>query len=109
MIRLLALALLTACGAIDRGTVLTDAVADAPPEIRASCELTVNRCTRCHTLDRIVDAPADDPQFWRSAVRRMRLKPGSGIRPDEEDPIVRCLIYRSFGPPVLEAERVVAP
>jgi len=32
----------------------------------------------------------------------MRLTPGSGIRADEEQPILRCLLYRSFGPGAIE-------
>lgn len=70
---------------------------DAPPEVRADCELAARRCSRCHTLDRVIDARAAAPEFWRYYVHRMRLNPGSGIRPDEEPPILRCLVYRSFG------------
>ena len=96
-----------ACGGVDEHAMLTSAVVSAPAEIRADCELAATRCSRCHTLDRVVDAPATDPQYWRIYVRRMRLNPGSGISPDEEDPILHCLLYRSFGttslPPPLEA------
>jgi hypothetical protein len=89
---------IVACGGLDEHTMLTSSVAGAPAQIRASCALAAARCSRCHTLDRVVDAPATDPTYWRVYVHRMRLTPGSGIRPDEEDPILRCLIYRSFGP-----------
>lgn len=70
----------------------------APTDVRADCALASRRCSRCHTLDRVVDARAEAPEFWRYYVHRMRLQPGSGIRPDEEPPILRCLVYRSFGP-----------
>jgi hypothetical protein len=87
-----------ACAGVDEHAMLTSAVVGAPPVIRADCELTADRCSRCHTLDRVVTAPATDPEYWRIYVHRMRLNPGSGISPDEEDPILHCLVYRSFGP-----------
>lgn len=105
--RLLALALVAACGVMAEGPEqLTSAVASAPPEIRSDCALAAVRCSHCHTLDRVVNAPANDPEFWQEHVHRMRLNPGSEIRPDEERPIVRCLVYRSFGPEALAAPAV---
>lgn len=102
------LVLLSACGATTERDAepLTASVAAAPAEIRADCELAARRCTRCHTLERIVDAPATGPGYWRTNVRRMRLTPGSGIRADEEAPILRCLLYRSFGAASLEPDAV---
>jgi len=41
------------------------------------------------------------PIHWVRYVDRMRRQPESGIAPDEAPVIVRCLIYRSFGPEVL--------
>jgi hypothetical protein len=91
-------AAMAACGSGGgRGPVVLVPSATAPAEVRAACELTVHRCSRCHTLDRVIHAPASAPDYWRVYVRRMRLTPGSGIRPDEEPPILRCLLYRSFG------------
>ena len=87
-----------ACAGADERTMLTSTVVGAPAVIRADCELAADRCSRCHTLDRVVTAPATDPGYWRFYVHRMRLNPGSGIRPDEEAPILHCLVYRSFGP-----------
>jgi hypothetical protein len=34
---------------------------------------------------------------WEAYVHRMRLQPQSGILPDEERPILGCLVFRSFG------------
>jgi hypothetical protein len=106
-IRCIALALITACGAVAEGPEqLTSSVSGAPDEIRADCALAAVRCSHCHTLDRVVNAPAADPEFWREHVRRMRLQPGSEIRAEEERPIVRCLVYRSFGPEAFAAPAV---
>ena len=96
-VALIAIAIAAACGASSEYEPLTSSVADAPPDVRAACELTAVRCSHCHTLDRVVAAPATDPDYWRTYVRRMRLTPGSGIRPDEEPTILHCLLYRSFG------------
>jgi hypothetical protein len=98
---------LAACGVAAEGPEqLTAAVSGAPAEIRADCALAAVRCSHCHTLDRVINAPAGEPEFWQEHVHRMRLNPGSEIRPDEERPIVRCLVYRSFGPSALAAPTV---
>lgn len=65
-----------------------------PDYLRDACRLTNDRCTRCHPLDRVLQARLGAPQ-WRDYVHRMRLMPGSGIRPAEEAVLVDCLAYRS--------------
>jgi len=70
---------------------------NAPVEVRLGCALAETRCTRCHTADRIVSAKIESPAHWREYVHRMRLQPQSGILPDEEAPITRCLVFRTFG------------
>jgi hypothetical protein len=70
---------------------------DAPVDVRLGCALAETRCTRCHTADRIINARVDKPDHWHAYIHRMRLQPQSGILPDEERPIARCLVYRTFG------------
>jgi hypothetical protein len=65
--------------------------------MRASCALAENRCSRCHTLDRIVLHEAASPRHWQEQVARMRRIAGSTISRHDGDSIVRCLVYRSFG------------
>jgi hypothetical protein len=92
------LVLLAACSGFDRaGADELVPSLDTPAAIRAACELTARRCTRCHTLDRVLDTHVADPGLWRATVHRMHLLPGSDISPDEEPTIVRCLVYHSFG------------
>jgi hypothetical protein len=77
-------------------TLLSDAP-PAPPEIREACAIAETKCTRCHSLDRVLVARAESPHDWESRVDRMRLFPASGISPTEGSVIVRCLVFRSFG------------
>ncbi len=72
--------------------------ANAPADIQRDCDTATRRCSRCHPLDRILNTRVGSPGEWQTYARRMRLQPGSGIPPREEPAIVRCLVYRSFGP-----------
>lgn len=64
---------------------------NAPPKIKEACTLTERRCTECHDHDRIIDAHLNAGE-WATLVERMRQMPGSTIRPDETDIILRCLL-----------------
>jgi hypothetical protein len=79
-------------------TLLADP-ASAPPEIRRACDMTARRCTRCHTIDRILVAQVTSPAHWEAYVRRMRRMPTSDIGEADAAEIVRCLVYRSFRTP----------
>ncbi|HUQ02706.1 MAG TPA: hypothetical protein VM261_09440 [Kofleriaceae bacterium] len=71
--------------------------------LRSSCELAQARCSRCHTLDRVVLHEAASPRHWQDQVQRMRRIAGSTISRPDGAAITRCLVYRSFGPDGLEA------
>ena len=88
---------ISACFLFGRETGRLETPTNAPVDIRMGCALAENRCTRCHTIDRVLNARVDSPTHWQAYVHRMRLQPQSGILPDEEPPIMRCLVYRSFG------------
>lgn len=98
----LALLLIAACSRSE----LLSPTSGAPLEIRAGCELASYRCTQCHSLDPVVAVTPQSPAGWSSYVDRMRHMPGSQIAAEEETPIVRCLVYRSFG---LAAAQAVMP
>ena len=83
----------TACGAAPPGLVGPD----TPPDLRASCQLAEHRCSRCHSLDRVLLARVESPEHWVLYVERMRRQPSSGISPDVAHTIVRCLVVRWFG------------
>ncbi len=97
MKRALVLALVSACFLFGSDAGRLAVPASAPIDVRLGCALAQSRCTHCHSADRIVELHVESPEHWRQYVHRMRLQPQSGIAPDEEDPIARCLVYRSFG------------
>ncbi len=99
-----ALCLLSSCW-LPRASV-SDLVTDGPPTPAAildACAVTVMKCTRCHTVDRIRVAQVNNPRQWEVYVSRMRRMSASGITEADGPQIVQCLVYRSFGPPGLEA------
>jgi hypothetical protein len=75
---------------------------EAPPEIHAACRLAVQRCTRCHPIERVLLARVESPQHWEYYVARMRRQPRSGISEEDGRVIARCLVARSFGLAALE-------
>jgi len=88
----------------------------APPDVQRGCDLVAVRCTRCHPLERVTSARVATPAAWRGYVARVRLTPAGGIPAAEEEPMARCLIFRSFGaaglaaPPDVDASvRFMAP
>ncbi len=84
-------------GRASSSVLLPEPVA-APAALRIDCAIAERRCSRCHPLDRITNTRVASPAGWQSHVRRMRLTPGSGIPSYEEPGIVRCLVFRTFGP-----------
>ncbi|MBK9033569.1 MAG: hypothetical protein IPL61_20285 [Myxococcales bacterium] len=89
-----ALTMLLGCGVVDGATLVRR---DDPADVRTACHLADERCTRCHSLDRVLALDPDGPADWVRYVRRMRLTPGSAISAIDERAIVACLQYRSFG------------
>ena len=71
--------------------------AGAPTAMSEACALTGRRCSRCHTIERVERSQISEPARWRDYVHRMRLMPSSGIPPQEEFPIVQCLVFRTRG------------
>jgi hypothetical protein len=68
-----------------------------PPALRAPCALAQHKCSRCHSIDRVLVAQVTRPRQWETYVSRMRRMSSSGISETDGDQIVRCLVYRSFG------------
>ncbi len=61
------------------------------PALRDACTMTATRCTRCHTIDRVLVAAASSPVDWQAYVTRMRRMAGSGITEADGVVILRCL------------------
>jgi mono/diheme cytochrome c family protein len=69
--------------------------ASMSPELQQDYALFANRCSKCHSLARAFNQGDRDDEYWARYVTRMRLQPGSGIAPEEEEPILRFLRYNS--------------
>ena len=66
-----------------------------PQEKRSEYNLFADRCSRCHSLARPLNAGITREEEWRNYVRRMRRQPSSGIAPEDEDTLVRFLVWYS--------------
>ena len=102
---LIALAIAFACRPMaveSPGRRLLAGRADPDPAIEAACELTGQRCTRCHDIDRVLNARINHPSHWERIINRMRMMNGSGISQADGPVILRCLAFWSFGRPGLE-------
>ncbi len=99
---LAAIALATACGPKDssakepQGWLSVDFNYQSyPAELQPKCEIVVKRCTKCHTLDRVLVARISGVRHWTLYVERMRRMSGSGITRADASAAVDCLAYRS--------------
>lgn len=95
---LVSLVFLIAAGCEPRGFGVVAGERGADRGLARACQLAEKRCSRCHPLDRVLEARVSDPADWEAYVSRMRRTPGSGIRFGEEPILVRCLVHHSFGP-----------
>jgi hypothetical protein len=89
-----ALVLVAGCpsGGLGQGDIR---VANLTPALQSDYALFADRCSKCHSLSRAFNQGDRDDQFWAHYVTRMRRQPSSGIAPEEEEPIVRFLVYYS--------------
>jgi hypothetical protein len=67
-----------------------------PETVRADYALFAQRCSKCHSLARPLDANIDDDRYWVIYVDRMRNQPASGISLADVPPILRFLHYYSL-------------
>lgn len=64
-----------------------------PPSIRPAYAVFAERCSKCHSLARPLDAPITAPGRWEPYVERMRRMPGSGINERDAARILQFLTY----------------
>lgn len=79
--------------AADKGPDKVD-VSKYPAEMQTAYKTFSKRCSKCHTLARPLWTrfTADE---WEKYVKRMRRKPGSGIKAEEAKTIYEFLVYDS--------------
>ena len=70
-------------------------VRSLPEDNRADYELFAQRCSKCHSLARVLDNGHIEDRFWEHYVDRMRHQPASGIAPEEVPSILRFLHFYS--------------
>ncbi len=80
-------------------------VAGYPPEIQEAYKVFAQRCSRCHSLARSLNAHITDPEHWIRYITRMRRTPGSGVNRENGEVILRFLLYYAHE---LQAERAPA-
>lgn len=84
----LALATLAGCGAPPNQVD----VSQYPPDMQARYHLLEKRCTRCHELERPLNAHVAEGG-WPAYVRRMSRHPAAGISQAEQREIATFLEY----------------
>lgn len=89
----LGVAILLGCAAYQRGEGLD--VTTVPAGLRGDYDLFAQRCSRCHSLSRPLNARVSSEDHWRGYVTRMRRMPGSGISPDDVPALLRFLNWYS--------------
>jgi hypothetical protein len=83
---------LTACaGGPPR--VASDLEADVPPNLRADYLSFTDNCSKCHSLDRPLQAHVDDVSHWDTYVAKMMRTAGSAISKRESPKILRFLYW----------------
>lgn len=91
---------LAACGESLPRHALIATPGSAPPELREACAFTEQKCTRCHTIGRVLSWGADSRAEWEPVVARMRQMASSGITKADGEVVLRCLEQRATGPAV---------
>ncbi|HUS30932.1 MAG TPA: hypothetical protein VMZ53_20620 [Kofleriaceae bacterium] len=67
---------------------------ETSPDVRRACAVTEQKCTRCHTLGRVLAADATTRDQWEPIVLRMRRMASSGISSNDADVVLHCLASR---------------
>jgi hypothetical protein len=95
--RVVLLFALAACGeSLPRQSLVTND--EAVPELREACSFTEQKCTRCHTIGRVLSWDAHRREDWEPLVTRMRQMASSGITKADAEIVLRCLERRDATP-----------
>ena len=72
----------------------TSFLQERPTAPREACALAEQKCTRCHTVGRVLTFDAHTREEWEPVVMRMRQMPSSGITRADAMTILDCLSVR---------------
>ena len=85
---------LGACGdALPRQSLIANPNT-ATSDVREACAFTEQKCTRCHTIGRVLAWDARTRADWEPLVTRMRQMASSGITKADAEVVLRCLAER---------------
>ena len=70
----------------------------ASVELRDACSFTEQKCTRCHTIGRVIAWDAHTRAQWEPLVTRMRQMASSGITKADAEVVLNCLGSRDAPP-----------
>jgi hypothetical protein len=92
---LFVLCLTLAISACSKGTprVASDLEAEIPAQLRGDYESFVVNCSKCHGLERPLNAHVSDTRHWDLYVARMMRTAGSAISESERPKILRFLYW----------------
>ncbi|MBL8613533.1 MAG: hypothetical protein JNL38_39710 [Myxococcales bacterium] len=66
-----------------------------PEPVRADYQVFAQKCSKCHTLARPLQAAPMSDEQWEMYVTRMRRQPASGISAEDQTAILRFLHHHS--------------
>lgn len=97
--RLLVVFAVAACGeALPRSSLIADPD-NASANLRSACAFTQQKCTRCHTIGRVIAWDAQTRAQWEPVVTRMRQMVSSGISKADAEIVLDCLEQRNGSAP----------
>lgn len=75
-----------------------------PPDMRSNYEIFDARCSRCHDLERAIDAQVAEGG-WEGYVRRMSRHPAAGLSEADQRAIVAFLEFHHAYADTKEAQK----
>jgi hypothetical protein len=97
--RLVVVLAVAACGeALPRNSLIADSNGTSS-ELRGACAFTEQKCTRCHTIGRVLAWDATTREQWEPVVTRMRQMASSGISKEDAEVVLDCLAQRNGSAP----------
>lgn len=85
--------------------VHSELLQDMPESLKVDYRTFTENCSKCHTLDRPLQAHVSHVQHWDTYVARMMATPGSGISEDESVSVLRFLYWYTERKQAAKAER----
>jgi hypothetical protein len=74
-------------------------VSALPAEVQSDYAVFAQRCSKCHSLARPLEAGITEDSHWHMYVEKMRRQPGSGISEADTVPVLRFLHWYSVERP----------